>query len=90
MATPDGHPIRAGSGKALFPTGPSFTLENFSNKDFIVRDFVEELSESASPARRRSGPAHQAFDPKPLIRTFESKLLLFISRLLLADFAKML
>jgi exocyst complex component 5 len=90
MATPDGNPIRTGSGKALFPTGPSFTLENFSNKDFIVRDFVEELSESASPARRRSGPAHQAFDPKPLIRTFESNGSYFISRLLLANFTKML
>lgn len=72
MASPDGNPVSSG-GRSLFPTGPSFTLENFSNKDFIVRDFVEELSESVAPARRRSGPAHQAFDPKPLIRTFESK-----------------
>jgi hypothetical protein len=61
-----------GSGKSIFPTGPSFTLENFSNKDFIVRDFVEGLADSAVPINRRSGPGHQAFDPKPLIRTFES------------------
>jgi hypothetical protein len=62
------------TGRSIFPRGPSFTLENFSNKDFIVRDFVEELSESAVPANRRSGPAQQAFDPKPLIRTFENAL----------------
>lgn len=61
-----------GSARTLFPRGPSFTLENFSNKDFIVRDFIEDLSESAVPANRRSGPSQQAFDPKPLIRTFES------------------
>jgi exocyst complex component 5 len=61
-----------GSGRSIFPTGPSFTLENFSNKDFIVRDFIEELAESAIPINRRSGPAQQVFDPKPLIRTFES------------------
>ena len=71
MASPDGAHISSGN-RALFPTGPSFTLERFSNKDFIVRDFVEELSESAAPAHRRSGPTNQAFDPKPLIRTFES------------------
>lgn len=58
--------------KALFPKGPSFSLEDFSNKDFIVRDFVDGLAETAAPANRRSGPAIQAFDPKPLIRTFEN------------------
>jgi hypothetical protein len=58
--------------RSIFPKGPSFTLENFSNKDFIVRDFIEDLAESAIPVNRRSGPAQQAFDPKPLIRTFES------------------
>lgn len=58
--------------KALFPKGPSFTLDNFSNKDFIVRDFVDSLAESAVPINRRSGPSQTAFDPKPLIRTFES------------------
>lgn len=61
-------------GRSIFPKGPSFTLENFSNKDFIVRDFVEDLAESAVPVNRRSGPAHKEFDPKPLIRTFESML----------------
>lgn len=60
--------------KSLFPKGPSFTLENFSNKDFIVRDFVDSLAESAVPINRRSGPAQPAFDAKPLIRTFESRL----------------
>ncbi|TVY38364.1 Exocyst complex component [Lachnellula subtilissima] len=68
------HSGAGGSTRALFPRGPSFTLENFSNKDFIVRDFIEDLSESAVPANRRSGPAQQAFDPKPLIRTFENAL----------------
>ncbi|UPX11690.1 Exocyst complex component 5 [Ascochyta rabiei] len=55
---------------------PQFTLETFSSKDFIVKDFIEELSDSAVPASRKSAPAsnHQAFDPKPLIRTFEHAL----------------
>ncbi|KID87024.1 exocyst complex component Sec10 [Metarhizium guizhouense ARSEF 977] len=66
---------RTSSGpKSLFPKGPSFTLDNFSNKDFIVRDFVDSLADSAVPANRRSGPAAAAFDPKPLIRTFENAL----------------
>ncbi|KAF4122641.1 exocyst complex component 5 [Geosmithia morbida] len=66
---------RSASGpKSLFPKGPSFTLDNFSNKDFIVRDFVDSLAESAVPINRRSGPAQAAFDPKPLIRAFESAL----------------
>ncbi|RCI11565.1 hypothetical protein L249_7257 [Ophiocordyceps polyrhachis-furcata BCC 54312] len=66
---------RPGSGaKSLYPKGPSFTLENLSSKDFIVRDFVDSLTESAIPANRRSGPAQAAFDPKPLIRTFENAL----------------
>jgi len=67
---------RGGSSasRALFPKGPSFTLEDFSNKDFIVRDFVDSLAEEAVPASRRSGQgANQPFDPKPLIRTFESE-----------------
>ncbi|KAH8674667.1 exocyst complex component Sec10-like protein [Tricladium varicosporioides] len=63
-----------GSGRSIFPKGPSFTLENFSNKDFIVRDFIEDLSESAVPVNRRSGPGQHAFDPKPFIRTFENAL----------------
>lgn len=62
----------ASGSRALFPKGPSFTLEDFSNKDFIVRDFVDSLAESAVPTNRRSGPAQTAFDPKPLIRSFES------------------
>lgn len=66
--------VGGGSTRSIFPQGPSFTLENFSNKDFIVRDFIEDLAESAAPVNRRSGPAQQAFDSKPLIRTFESKL----------------
>ncbi|KAI1082821.1 exocyst complex component Sec10-like protein [Whalleya microplaca] len=66
---------RTGSGsRALFPKGPSFTLDDFSNKDFIVRDFVDSLAESAVSLNRRSGPAQQPFDPKPLIRTFENAL----------------
>ncbi|KAK0618570.1 exocyst complex component Sec10-like protein [Bombardia bombarda] len=62
------------STRALFPKGPSFTLDDFSSKDFIVRDFVDSLAETAVPANRRSGPSHNAFDPKPLIRTFENAL----------------
>lgn len=66
---------RISSGpRTLFPQGPEFTLENFSNNDFIVRDFVDSLAESAVPINRRSGPAQPAFDPKPLIRTFENAL----------------
>lgn len=64
---------RAGAGsRTLFPTGPSFTLEDFSGRDFIVRDFVDSLAENAVAQNRRSGTASQAFDPKPLIRGFES------------------
>ncbi|CAK7263603.1 Exocyst complex component 5 [Sporothrix epigloea] len=67
--------VSSGASRALFPKGPSFTLDDFSNKDFIVRDFVDALAETAVPANRRSGvAAQQAFDPKPLIRTFESAL----------------
>ena len=58
--------------RSPFAKGPSFTLETFSSRDFIVKDFVESLSDSAVPVSRRSGPAPQAFDPKPLIRTFEA------------------
>lgn len=58
--------------KSLFPKGPSFSLDDFSSKDFIVRDFIDDLAGSAVPANRRSGPSQPAFDPKPLIRTFES------------------
>ncbi|KAK2069010.1 hypothetical protein P8C59_003620 [Phyllachora maydis] len=65
----------SGSTRALFPQGPSFSLDDFASEDFIVRDFVDALAETAVPANRRSGPAQQqVFDPKPLIRTFESAL----------------
>ena len=62
--------------RSIFPSTPSFSLDTFSSRDFIVKDFVEALSDSAIPANRRSGPSHQAdaFDPKPLIRTFEHAL----------------
>jgi exocyst complex component 5 len=62
------------SGRTIFPKGPVFTLDNFSSKDFIVKDFIESLTESAQTGSRRSnqGTAPNAqFDPKPLIRSFE-------------------
>ena len=64
------------SARSIFPQAPSFTLEVFSSQDFLVKEFIESLSESAIPANRRSGPANnaQAFDPRPLIRTFENAL----------------
>lgn len=66
----------------LSRVGAVYTLDTFSNKDFIVKDFIESLSDAAGPARRsaQSGNAtvpttsNQAFDPKPLIRTFEHAL----------------
>jgi hypothetical protein len=61
----------SGGGRSIFPRAPSFTLETFSSKDFIVKDFIESLTESAIPVNRRSGAAQQVFDPKPLIRSFE-------------------
>ena len=61
--------------RSLFPQAPVFTLDTFSNRDFIVKDFVEALSDSAVPPNRRSGPANSnTFDPKPLIRSFEHAL----------------
>ncbi len=68
MAAPGG----GQNDRPIFPRAPSLALDHFSDKDFIVRDFIDELAESAIPVNRRSGPAQQAFDPKPLIRTFES------------------
>lgn len=53
---------------------PQFTLDTFSSQDFIVKDFIESLSDAAIPPNRRSGPQAVAFDPKPLIRTFEQAL----------------
>ncbi|CEL11083.1 Putative Exocyst subunit-Sec10p [Aspergillus calidoustus] len=60
--------------RSVFPKGPSFTLEDFSSRDYIVKEFIEALSDSATSNRRSTlGPAagNQPFDPKPLIRTFE-------------------
>ncbi|KAI9370968.1 exocyst complex component Sec10-like protein [Aspergillus egyptiacus] len=60
--------------RSVFPKGPSFTLGDFSSRDYIVQEFIETLSESATSNRRSAlGPAseNQPFDPKPLIRTFE-------------------
>ncbi|KAK0760162.1 hypothetical protein N5P37_007242 [Trichoderma harzianum] len=66
---------RSSGPKSIFPKGPNFTLDDFSNKDFIVRDFVDSLAESAMPSGRRSGPSQSTtFDPKPLIRSFENAL----------------
>ena len=62
---------------------PQFTLDTFSSADFIVKDFIEALSDAAIPVSRRSGAntttlsnaaSAQAFDPKPLIRNFEQAL----------------
>ncbi|KAG9851568.1 exocyst complex component Sec10, partial [Aureobasidium melanogenum] len=53
---------------------PQFTLDTFSSQDFIVKDFIEALSDAAIPPNRRTGPNAVAFDPKPLIRTFEQAL----------------
>lgn len=70
------HPPSTYSVRSVFPQAPVFTLDTFSDRDFIVKDFVEALSDSAVPPNRRSGPAQQsnAFDPKPLIRSFEHAL----------------
>jgi hypothetical protein len=61
--------------RSVYPKGPNFTLEDFSSRDYIVKDFIESLSDSAIPHRRSaagaSASANQPFDPKPLIRTFE-------------------
>lgn len=51
-------------------------VNGLQNKDFIVKDFIEALSDSAIPASRKSGPSADRahFDPKPLIRSFEHAL----------------
>ncbi|PWY65285.1 exocyst complex component Sec10 [Aspergillus sclerotioniger CBS 115572] len=62
------------ASRSVFPKGPSFTLEDFSSRDFIVKEFIEALSDSAISNRRSTlNPAtgNQPFDPKPLIRTLE-------------------
>ena len=70
------HPSASFSSRSVFPQAPTFSLETFSDRDFIVKDFVEALSENAVAPNRRSGPGSQnnAFDPKPLIRSFEHAL----------------
>ncbi|RAL01480.1 exocyst subunit SEC10 [Aspergillus ibericus CBS 121593] len=62
------------ASRSVFPRGPSFTLEDFSSRDFIVKEFIEALSDSAISNRRSTlNPAtgNQPFDPKPLIRSLE-------------------
>ncbi|KAJ6150744.1 hypothetical protein N7470_007338 [Penicillium chermesinum] len=60
------------TARTVFPKGPSFSLEDFSSRDFIVKEFIEALSDTAISGRRSSAPIpNQPFDPKPLIRTFE-------------------
>ncbi|KAK0297805.1 Exocyst complex component 5 [Friedmanniomyces endolithicus] len=55
--------------------GPAYTLDTFSSQDFIVKDFIETLTGGSIPVRRSgTTSARQAFDPKPLIRTFEHTL----------------
>ncbi|PGG97049.1 hypothetical protein AJ79_09363 [Helicocarpus griseus UAMH5409] len=76
---PDTASLHSQSGRSIatrsiFNKGPTFTLETFSNRDFIVKDFIESLSDTAIPSAQRRSGAHgssQPFDPKPLIRTFE-------------------
>lgn len=60
--------------RSLFPSAPAFTLDTLSRRDYNVKEFVESLSDSAVPPNRRSGQSSQAFDPRPLIRTFEHAL----------------
>ncbi|KAJ5901371.1 hypothetical protein N7504_007365 [Penicillium tannophilum] len=67
--------VSSNPARTVFPKGPSFSLEDFSGRDFIVKEFIEALSDTAISARRSTlgtTPANQPFDPKPLIRTFES------------------
>lgn len=71
----DNASITTNSARTVFPQGPSFTLEDFSSRDFIVKEFIEALSDTAISNRRSlagtTGAANQPFDPKPLIRTLE-------------------
>lgn len=68
--------VSANPARTVFPKGPSFTLDDFSGRDFIVKEFIEALSDTAISSRRSvagaTAPANQPFDPKPLIRTFEN------------------
>lgn len=62
----------ASTHRTVFPQGPSFTLEDFSSRDFIVKEFIESLSDTVISTRRSiTNTSNQPFDPKPLIRTFE-------------------
>ncbi|KAF7173201.1 hypothetical protein CNMCM5623_005461 [Aspergillus felis] len=68
--TPQSNP----ASRSIFPKGPNFTLSDFSSRDYIVKEFIEALSDSTSSNRRSTlgpGPGNQLFDPKPLIRAFE-------------------
>ncbi|KAJ5587967.1 uncharacterized protein N7459_003732 [Penicillium hispanicum] len=68
--------VSSNPARTVFPKGPSFTLDDFSGRDFIVKEFIEALSDTAIAGRRTNvgtaGAANQPFDPKPLIRTFEN------------------
>lgn len=61
------------SSRSVFPKGPNFSLDDFSSRDFIVKEFIEALTDSATPNRRSAGASssNQPFDPKPFIRAFE-------------------
>ncbi|GIK06793.1 exocyst complex component 5 [Aspergillus viridinutans] len=68
--TPQSNP----ASRSIFPKGPNFTLSDFSSRDYIVKEFIEALSDSTTSNRRSTlgpGPGNQLFDPKPLIRAFE-------------------
>ncbi|KAF3911626.1 hypothetical protein AA313_de0201379 [Arthrobotrys entomopaga] len=56
--------------RGLYPSLPAFELGHFSSKEFLVKDFIENLSQSVQISRR--GQNANAFDPKPYIRTFEA------------------
>ncbi|PWW74402.1 exocyst complex component Sec10 [Tuber magnatum] len=63
------------NSRSIYPKAPVFSLSTFSSKDFIVKDFIEELTESSIHVNRRSGTGNSnAFDPKPYIRNFEGAL----------------
>ncbi|KAJ6089307.1 hypothetical protein N7467_004523 [Penicillium canescens] len=72
----DNASVYTANPRTVFPQGPSFTLEDFSSRDFIVKEFIEALSDTAISTRRSvaaaAGATNQPFDPKPLIRAFES------------------
>ena len=67
--------------RQTFGRSAIFSIDTFSNADFIVKDFVESLSDAAAPTRKSipqnataTTIAAQSFDPKPLIRAFEQAL----------------